>query len=155
VKERDLIVQITVSSHHYGSTDNLLAGDGSWWQTHSRPNSWIQWALPIGIKAIISSVKITGIIWEQRGVRDFILEGSNDSRVWKPIIDSRTCPITVENSTTQGKALPQPGKAFSIIRLTQTGPEYFPSYSGISHHLTLTYVDFGGRIIFSSTAREE
>jgi hypothetical protein len=153
LKQRDHIVQITVSSHRSGSTNDLLTEDNNSWYSNNLPNSWIQWTISGGLKAIISSVKITGRPSFSFGVKDFIIEGSNDNAVWTTILDSKTCPTTIENFVTQAKALPQPQRPFSIIRLTQTGPRYRPPNSTAGHYLSLTYVDFGGRILFPATAK--
>jgi hypothetical protein len=152
LKQRNGLVQITVSSHYAGSTGHLLVEDNSAWYSQNLPNSWIQWTITGGLKAIISSVKIMGLPSNFSGVRDFIIQGSNDNAVWTTIIDSKTCPTTFENFVTQAEALPQPQCPFSIIRLTQTGPRYRPPYNN-DHHLILTYVDFGGRIVFPATAK--
>jgi hypothetical protein len=152
LKQRNGLAQITVSSHNAGSTNNLLVEDNSVWYSQNLPNSWIQWTIAGGPKAIISSVKIKGLPSNPSGVRDFIIQGSNDSAVWTTIIDSKTCPTTFEDFVTQAEALPQPQRPFSIIRLTQTGPRYRPP-SNNDHHLTLTYVDFGGKVIFPATAK--
>jgi hypothetical protein len=151
LKERNYIVQITVSSHFNGGTDNLLTEDDSWWSSGDEPNSWIQWTITSGLKAIISCAKIRGRP-PFSGVKDFIIEGSNDGAVWTRIIDSKTCPTTFKNFFTQADALRQPQRSFSIIRLTQTGPRFCPE-SANNHYLALTYVDFSGRVIFPKTAK--
>jgi hypothetical protein len=153
LKQRHYIVKISVSSHGAGNTDDLLAEDNTFWRSQSEPDSWIQWNITGGLKAIISSVKIRGYP-RACGVADFIIECSNDGDVWTTILDSKTCPTTIENFVTQAEALPQPQRPFSIIRLTQTGPRYFPGHS-TDHVLYLTYVDFGGKIVFPATARSK
>jgi hypothetical protein len=60
--------------------------------------------------------------------------------------------MTFENVITQGEALPQPQRSFSIIRLTQTGLRYCPERPNC-HFLTLTYVDIGGRVISPEKAK--
>jgi hypothetical protein len=156
LKQRKCIVQITVSSHYGGSTGNLLTEDDTYWASTNEPKSWIQWTISGGIKAIISSVKIRGNInqgnWHASGVKDFIIGGSNDNAVWTTIIDSKTCPTTFENFVTQAEALLQPQPSFSMIRLTQTGSRYCPKNPN-NHELVVTYVDFGGEVIFPKTAK--
>jgi hypothetical protein len=152
LKQRNDVVEITVSSNHYGSTDNLLTEDNNYWMSRNLPNSWIKWTITGGLKAIISSVKIRGLP-SACGVKDFIIEGSNDGAIWTTILDSNTWPTTFENFVAQTEELPQPQRPFSIIRLTQTGPKYCPSSSSPGHHLSLTYVDFGGEIVFPATAK--
>jgi cell division protein FtsB len=147
LKQRHYIVQITVSSQIYGSTDTLLTDDENYWASQNVPNSWIQWTITGGLKAIISSVKIRGVLSERKGVADFTIGGSDDSAEWTTIIDSKTCPTTFEDFVTQAEALPQPQRPFSIIRLTQTGPRYLPGRSP-DHILSFCYVDFGGKILF-------
>jgi hypothetical protein len=153
LKQRNCIVEITVSSHVDGSTDNLLTEDDSYWASQNLPDSWIQWTITGGLKAIISSVKIRGDMRvPPSGVKDFIIEGSNDGGVWMTIIDSKISPMTFENCVTQAEALPQPQRSFTIIRLTQTGLRYCPDYPN-RHYLNVSYVDFGGKVIFPETAK--
>jgi hypothetical protein len=153
LKQRNCTVQINVSSHLDGSTENLLTEDDRYWLSMDEPNSWIQWTITGGRKVIISSVKIRGDMRPPlAGVKDFMIMGSNDGAVWTTIIDSKTCPMTFENFVTEAEALPKLQLSFSIIRLTQTGPTYFPGCPE-EHRLYLTYADFGGKVIFPQTAK--
>jgi hypothetical protein len=151
LKRRNYTVTVTVSSTYLGSTDDLLTDNIDYWISRDVPNSWIQWTIGAGLKAVISSVKIIGGVEStsilRSGVKDFIIEGSNGGALWTKIIDSKTCPTLVEPCVTLGESLSGPLRAFSMIRLTQTGPRYCPKCEPC-HNLALSYVDFAGTVIF-------
>jgi hypothetical protein len=151
LKQRNYVVRITASSTHEGSTDSLLVDDGHYWASHNVPHSWIQWTIAGGLKVVISSVKIKGSVGHS-GVKNFIIDGSNNSAVWTRIFDSNTDPTTGDAWVTQAEPLPQPNGAFSMIRLTQTGPQ--GRQDGKIHHtLRISYVEFGGKIIFPAMGK--
>jgi hypothetical protein len=158
LKRRNYIVTITVSSTCLGSTQDLLTESVDYWVSRDVPNSWIQWTIGGGIRAVISSVKIIGAvesIWTlPSGVKNFMIEGSNDGASWTNIIDSKTCRTTCGPYVTLGEALPRRQRAFSMIRLTRTGPRYCPKVP-TCHKLAISYIDFGGEIIFPMTAKEK
>jgi hypothetical protein len=150
LKQNKYTVRVAVSSQGGGSTDCLLTEDASFWHSDNRPRSWIRWTLPDGVKAVVTSVKMIGRIGCS-GVKHFVIEGSNDGWRWTCIINSQRGPMTFEDWVTRGEALDGQRRAFSMIRLTQTGPRYAPPFENW-HHLTLTYADFSGTIFFPERA---
>jgi hypothetical protein len=152
-KQRNDIVKITVSSHNSGSTDNLLTEDDNYWISKNMPNSSIQWTITGGLKTIIPFVKIMGAPSSSYGVKDFVIEGSNDSAALATIIDSKSCPKTIENCVTKAEALTQPLWPLSMIRLIQRCPRYQAGHGRTGHYLSLSYVDFGGKSVFPATAK--
>jgi hypothetical protein len=155
LKQRGHPVHVTVSATGAGNPECLFTEDNSEWYSPNTQGSWVQWTIGGGLKAVISCVKIRGRTEKENsdlyGVKNFRIEGSNDAAGWTPIIESETCPTTLENWITRGQTVDQAQRGFSMIRLTQTGPAV-RNLGGAYHLLVLTYVDFGGKIIFPATA---
>jgi hypothetical protein len=146
---------ITVSSHGNGNTANLLTQNEDEWFSQDVANSWIAWTLPHGITFAIESVRIRGrpTSNDRFGVVNFAIEGSADNVTWVTIIDSHRNPPSFQHWTSEAVIPAGSSQAFARIRLRQTGKDRRLPALGDRDWLVLTYVDFGGTIVYRTEVR--
>jgi hypothetical protein len=135
-------------------SDLLTEGDDEWYSP-CVPNSSIAWHLPHGIRMAIESVRMGGRRPESRthpadpyGIVNFAIEGSSDNVTWFPIITSERNPPSFHNWVTEARIPREAAAPYPMIRLRQTGRCCRSDGVAGNDHLVLSYVDFGGTILY-------